>query len=130
MIAFLLLQTAVPTAEPPAVPTDWAALAPIPYTSAPQMTPHLTAFVGSEIAAGRCTLPRPADGHYVVKVDVATLIDASGVIRQTVPHAIACPTVEQYAAGLVAGFARGNLTVRPGASDAWYRATITFDWHG
>ncbi|WP_353205217.1 hypothetical protein [Sphingomonas sp.] len=94
------------------------------------MTPHLTAFVGIEIAAGRCTLPKPADGHYVVKVDIATLIGADGMIRQTVPHAIACPTVEQYAAGLVTGFARGNLSVRSGASDTWYRATITFDWRG
>lgn len=126
MIAFLLLQAA----EPPAVPTDWATLAPIPYVSAPQMTPELNAFVGGEVAAGRCVVPKPADGHYVVKVDVAALIGASGMVRQTVPHAIACPTVEQYAAGLVAGFARGNLTPRPSTSATWYRATIVFDWRG
>ena len=123
MIAILLQAAALP-----AGPIDWAALAPIPYASAPQITPQLSAFVGAEVAAGRCSVPTPADGHYVVKVDVATLIDAAGMIRQTVPHAIDCPTVEQYAAGLVTGFARGNLPVRPGASDTWYHATIVFDW--
>ena len=126
MIAFLLLQAA----EPPAVPADWSALAPMPYVSEPHMTPQLNAFVGGEVAAGRCVVPKPADGRYIVKVDVATLIDASGVIRKTVPHAISCPTVEQYAAGLVAGFARGNLTPRPSAGNTWYRATIVFDWRG
>ena len=126
MIAFLLLQAA----EPPAVPADWSALAPMPYVSEPHMTPQLNAFVGGEVAAGRCVVPKPADGRYIVKVDVATLIDASGVIRKTVPHAISCPTVEQYAAGLVAGFARGNLMPRPSTGNTWYRATIVFDWRG
>lgn len=122
MIAFLLLQAA----DISAVPSDWAALAPVPYTTAPQITPQLAAFVGGEVAAGRCAMPKPTDGHYVMKVDVATLIDADGVVRRTVPHAINCPTVEQYAAGLVTSFARGNMAVRGG--DMWYRATIVFDW--
>ena len=127
MIAFLLLQA---VAVPPVAPSEWAALPPLPYATAPQMTPQLNAFVGGEVAAGRCAVPKRPDGHYVVKVDVAAWIDGTGMIRQTVPHAIACPTVEQYAAGLVAGFARGNLAPRPSATDAWYRATIVFDWRG
>jgi hypothetical protein len=127
MIAlFLLLQAA----ELPALPTDWAALAPLPYVAPPKITPQLTSFVATEITASRCPVTKPADGHYIIKVDVATLVDADGVIRRTVPHAINCPTVEQYAAGLVAGFARSNLAPRPGAADTWYRATITFDWQG
>ena len=123
MIAFLLLQAA----DIAAVPSDWSALAPVPYATAPQITPQLTAFVGGEVAAGRCIVPKPVDGHYVVKVDVATFVTADGMVRRTVPHAIACPTVEQYAAGLVTSFARGNLAMR-GGGDAWYRATIVFDW--
>ncbi len=122
----LLLQVV----EPAAVPTDWATLAPLPYVAAPQLTPQLTGFVAGEIAANRCAIAKPADGHYVVKVDVAALVGADGVVRRTVPHAINCPTVEQYAAGLVAGFARSNLALRAGGSDSWYRATITFDWRG
>lgn len=126
MIALLLLLQA---AELPAMPTDWSALAPIPYLAPPKVTPELSGFVATEITAGRCAMPKPTDGHYVVRVDVATLIAPDGTVRRAVPHAIACPTVEQYAAGLVTGFARGNLPMRPGATDAWYRATIVFEWN-
>ncbi|GHH15456.1 hypothetical protein GCM10008023_18390 [Sphingomonas glacialis] len=125
MILFMLLLQA---AELPAVPADWATLAPLPYVAAPRLTPQLTSFVASEITANRCPMAKPADGHYVVKVDVATLVGADGIVRRTVPHAINCPTVEQYAAGLVTGFARGNLALRAGTTDHWYRATIVFDW--
>ncbi|GAA0313902.1 hypothetical protein GCM10009087_25340 [Sphingomonas oligophenolica] len=124
MLAFLLLQAAAP------VPTDWSALAPLPYMTTPRMTPPLARFVADEIAAGRCTLPKPADGHYVVKVDVATLVSADGMVRRAVPHAIDCPTVEQYSVGLVLKFARANLQPRAGTADIWYRATIVFDWTG
>ena len=112
------------------MPTDWSKLAPIPYSSAPKMTPALAAFVVGEVAAGRCAVPKPADNHFMISVDVAALVGGDGTIRRTVPHAIDCPSVEQYAAGLVAGLARGNLSVRPGKSDTWYRATIVFDWRG
>ena len=126
MIAFLLLQAA----DVPAVPSDWATLAPMPYVEAPNVTPALAQFVAGEIAAGRCAIPKPADGHYVVKIDIAALVGADGSVRHAVPHAIQCPSVEQYAAGLAMGFARGNLAARGNGGDIWYRATITFDWRG
>lgn len=126
MIAALLLQAA----DAPAIPADWSVLPQIPYVSAPQVTPALSGFVAGEIAAGRCAVPKPVDGHYVVRVDVASLVGGDGMVRRAVPHAISCPTVEQYAAGLVTGFARGNLVMRPGATDAWYRTTIVFEWRG
>lgn len=125
MLALLLLQAA---ASP--VPADWSTLAPLPYTAAPQMTPPLARFVADEIAAGRCTLPKPADGHYLVKVDVATLVGADGTVRRAVPRAINCPTVEQYSVGLVLKFARANLQPRIGTADTWYRTTLVFDWTG
>jgi hypothetical protein len=125
MLALLLLQAA---ASP--VPTDWSGLAPLPYVTTPQMTPPLARFVADEIAAGRCTLPKPAGGHYVVKVDVATLVGPDGAVRRAVPHAIDCPTVEQYSVGLVLKFTRANLQPRAGTADVWYRATIVFDWTG
>lgn len=129
MLPLLFLQVAAQVA-PPVVPTDWSALAPLPYASTPQITPPLTRFVADEIAAGRCATPKPADGHYVIKVDVAALVGADGVIRRTVPRAIDCPTVEQYSVGLVISFARGNLQPRAGGVDQWYRATIVYDWNG
>lgn len=130
MIAALLLQAAdlPPSAAP--LPSDWSVLSAMPYAQAPTVDPSLSGFVASEIAAGRCAVSRPVDGHYVVRVDVAALVSADGTMRRAVPHAINCPTVEQYAAGIVLGFARGNLALRLGASDTWYRATIVFDWRG
>jgi hypothetical protein len=122
MLAFLLLQAAVPA--------DWSTLAPLPYVTPPQMAAPLARFVADEIAAGRCAVPRPANGHYVFKVDVATLVSADGKVLRTVPRAINCPTVEQYSAGLVVSFARTNLPMRAGATDIWYRATIVYDWGG
>lgn len=112
----------------PALPTDWSLLAPLPYVTKPQQTQSLNAFVAAEIAAGRCIVPRPADGHYIVKVDIAALVGADGVIRRTVPRAIDCPTVEQYTAGLIISFARANL--RSGNTEQWYRATVVYDWNG
>lgn len=128
MLGLLLLQAAAQDPAPVVVPTDWSVLAPMPYVAQPPQTASLSGFVAAEIAAGRCAIARPADGHYLVKVDVAALVGADGTIRRTVPRAINCPTVEQYSAGLVISFARANLP--RGATDQWYRATIVFDWTG
>ena len=48
-------------------------------------------------------------------------------VRATIPRAINCPTVEQYAAGLVLGFARDNLNTRFAVEGTWYRVSMTFD---
>jgi hypothetical protein len=48
-------------------------------------------------------------------------------VRTVVPRAIQCATVEQYAAGLAAGFARGNLLPRNG-TEQWYKTSLTFSW--
>ena len=126
MMQTLILIAAAQIAVAPVVPTDWSVLAPLPYVSAPHQSPALATFVAGEIAAGRCPIARPADGRYVVTVEVATLVGADGNVRRTVPRAINCPTVEQYSAGLVLSFARANLP--RGVADQWYRATIVFDW--
>jgi len=124
----LLLQSADAPATVPPLPSDWSDLAPIPYVAPPQITAPLDKFVADEIAAGRCAVAKPGDGHYVVKVDVAALVDGEGAVRRTVPRAMGCPTVEQYSAGLVSSFARSNLQVRAGA--LWYRTTLVYDWRG
>lgn len=127
MIALALLLQAAPDLSPP-LPTDWSALAPMPYVESPAITPPLEKFVADEVAAGRCTVPKTADGRYVVKVDVAALVDQAGAVRRAVPRAIDCPTVEQYSAGLVTSFARANL--RAGTPPLWYRTTLVYDWRG
>lgn len=117
-IAAMLLTAAQ---EPPLVaPIDWAAMPPLPWRSEPVLTPDLAAFVGGEVRAGRCVAPRAS-----IEVELAVLVRADGRVRSVVPRAIGCPTVEQFAAGLVSSFTRNNLRA-PAAG--WYRAAITFEW--
>lgn len=142
-IAALALQASPAVAAPPAppqpgivvpppvtalaVPTDWASLPPLPYREEPQVTPAMLGFVRGELRSGRC---RPAKGSYArgtLTLEVAVLVGSGGFIRRVVPRAIDCITVEQYGAGLVASFARGNLRQRAsGAGDAWHHATLSF----
>lgn len=129
MLPLLLLQAAA-QAVPPS-PIDWSALPPLPYVAAPRITPAMAQFVAGEIAAGRCPGQKPIDGHHVVRVDIAALVDAGNRVARALPRAIDCPTVEQYGAGLVQGFARDNLQPYAAAGgERWYRATIVFDWTG
>ena len=118
-----------PVAQAPA-PTDWSTLPILPYLRAPVVTPSMASFVGGEVASDRCAVPRPAGGQYDVRLDLAVLVDSVGTIRRVVPRAIGCPTVEQYGAGLVTGFARDNLPPRIGAIAGWYRTVLAFDWQG
>ncbi|MES2986289.1 MAG: hypothetical protein V4808_00140 [Pseudomonadota bacterium] len=100
---------------------DWDALPPLPYRAPPLVTADMQAFVAREARANKC----PSQSAEM-RVDVAVLIDESGGVRTTVPRAIQCPSVEQYAAGLVAGFARGNLLPRMATGEQWYRTSLTF----
>ena len=131
ILPFLAAQAAnaaAPAAPPPApAVSDWAALDPIPYRQPPRITQAMDAFVANEIGTGRCRAAKPADGHYVVTLDVIVQVTSEGAVRRAVPRAIDCPTVEKYGVGLITGFARDNL--QPGiAPDRWYRTKIVFDW--
>ncbi|WP_230771396.1 hypothetical protein [Sphingomonas sp. Leaf4] len=116
--------------ETPVVPRtiDWAALPPLPYRHVPRPTPRMTRFVATELRRTACPMPVAVGGRVQVQVDVAVLIGVDGLVRATIPRAIDCPTVEQYAAGLVVSFARGNLVPRLVSEGAWYRASLAFDW--
>ncbi len=123
MIASLALVLALQS-TPPRI--DWPSLAPLPYRAEPQITPDMLAFVANEVTTRKC--PVAIGPGLTLSVDVAVLVDAQDNIRTTVPRAIQCPTVEQYAAAMVAGAARGNLLPRRASADQWYRATVTFAW--
>ncbi|MEN3747597.1 hypothetical protein TPR58_10490 [Sphingomonas sp. HF-S3] len=108
---------------------DWAALPGLPYRAPPIVTPGMNEFAAREAVSRKCPLPDPSGPNQTISVDIAVLVDASGDVRTVVPKAIDCATVEQFAAGLAAGFARGNLLPRAGAaSEQWYRTTVTFSW--
>lgn len=109
-------------------PIDWDGLAPLPYRAPPIVTAEMQAFVRNEVTTRNCPVPATAPQTVTVTVDVAVLVDPGDGIRVTVPRAIQCPTVEQYAAALVAGFARNNLLPRTAASEQWYKTSLTFTW--
>ncbi|WP_431470008.1 hypothetical protein [Sphingosinithalassobacter sp. LHW66-3] len=109
-------------------PIDWSALPPLPYRAPPQLTESMHGFAAREARTGRCSMPRPGQKEQSVRVDLAVLIDAAGTVRAVVPRAINCPTVEQYAAGLVSSFARSNLLPRGATDERWYRTAVTFSW--
>ncbi|MFN4096412.1 MAG: hypothetical protein ACK4GG_06570 [Sphingomonas sp.] len=106
---------------------DWDSLPALPYREPPTMTPAMHDWARGQVRARKCRAGRLVDGRPAVRVEVAVLVDEDGV-RTTVPRAIGCPTIEQYAAGLVAGFSRNNVPQRAAAPGAWYRATVTFAW--
>lgn len=107
---------------------DWAALPALPYRAPPVVTQGMHDFAGREAKARKCPLP-PAPGHnQSMSIELALLVDGTGDVRTVVPRAIDCATVEQYAAGLAAGFARNNLLPRSGAAEQWYKTTVTFSW--
>ncbi|MBS0478841.1 MAG: hypothetical protein JSR79_06025 [Proteobacteria bacterium] len=126
MIAlFLALQVATGVAAPPA---DWAALPQLRLSATPDYAALMTKFVHDEVAAGRCAAPPAVAGKVSITVDLAILISASGDALRIVPKAINCPTVEQFAAGVVQKAVRGNLAGAPPASDSWYRTGMTLSW--
>lgn len=113
--------------QPSAVPVvpmprgDWAALPELAFIRRWPNLPELSAYVRDEARAGRCAVT-----GRTITVDLAVMVAANGQLRRIVPRAIRCPTVEQYASGLVSRMARGNVAA-PGA-DTWFRTVLTFAW--
>lgn len=118
MIAFLLLQIAA------APPRDWSTLPLFPMPHAATVT-AASAFVRSEVEAGRCKLPVAGTG---VVAPVAILVGRRGAVTRIVPRAIGCPTVEQYTVGYLVTLTRaGPGSVRP-PQPGWYRLTVSYAW--
>jgi hypothetical protein len=108
---------------------DWPSLPLLPYRLPPQLSPQMHVFAAREARTRHCPLP-PADGaRQTITVQLAVLIDGEGQVRTVVPRAIDCATVEQYAAGLVAAFARNNLLPRSTGNEQWYKTSLTFAWN-
>jgi hypothetical protein len=117
MIVGLLLSAALQTAA-----INWDALPSLPFRTPPAVTPEMQAFVKREVVTRKC----PVSAEGAVQIDVAVLIDENNTIRASVPKAMQCPTVEQYASGLVAAFASNNLLPRTGTGEQWYRTSLSF----
>jgi len=135
-LPFLLFAAGVQeTPAPPAAPAaeqgagiDWTKLPDLPYRQQPQMTAPMNAYVAGQARVHKCRQRRTIDGRPAMRVEVAVLVHPEDGVRASIPRAIGCTTVEQYAAGLVSSFARNNLTPRAATAEQWYRATVTFIW--
>jgi hypothetical protein len=126
MIGLILaLQAAATLAAPP---TDWSALPPLRLSTTPDYAALMTRFVHDEVVAGRCAAPPAVAGKVSIKVDMVVLVSPNGDALRIVPKAINCPTVEQFAAGVVQKAVRGNLAGTAPASDSWYRTGMTLSW--
>ena len=115
-------------AAAPLPPQDWSALPVLRFRRPVTPTTESTAFVAGQVSSGQCSgAARTRDG-WQLTIDLALFATADGRIRRVTPRAIDCPTVEQYAAGLLLGAARDNIDLRGAAGDIWYRTTMTFGW--
>ena len=133
----LLLQVAAPPVPVPAAaaapvastlpPQDWSTLPVLRIRGQATTLANTSAYVHGEVVAGRCThVVRTAQG-WALTVDLAVLITPDGRVRRVTPRAIDCPTVEQYAAGVILG-ARDSIDVAGEDADTWYRTSLTFTW--
>lgn len=133
----LLLQAAAPPVLVPAAPAtqtaatlppqDWSVLPIVRIRRQATALANTSAYVHGEVVAGRCARVVRTTQGWAVTVNLAVLITPDGRIRRVTPRAIDCPTVEQYAAGLILG-ARDSIDVVDADADAWYRTSLTFAW--
>nr|WP_246347133.1 hypothetical protein [Sphingomonas jinjuensis] len=112
----------------PTPPLDWSAVPPLRYRNPPPENFDYSAYVRDEVRAGRCHRAVAVGGRWTLVVDVIVLAARDGSPRRIIPRAIDCPSVEQYAAGLVSRLARRNVDTGGAATDGWYKTSVRFSW--
>ena len=122
--------TGTPTASVPLPPQDWSQLPMLPIRRSATIRANTSMYVHGEVMAGRCAKAvRTAQG-WTLTLDLAVLATPQGRLRRVTPRAIDCPTVEQYAAGVLVGTPRDAIDVSDAEGDTWYRTSMTFTWAG
>ncbi|GAA3718883.1 hypothetical protein GCM10022268_28940 [Sphingomonas cynarae] len=109
-----------PVAEWPMLPTY-----PLPRTAS---IADGVGFVRDEVEAGRChpQLPPPEDEN--LQLPVAILVGRAGQVRQIVPRAIGCPSVEQYVVGYLLSLTRTGIESSVSLPAGWYQLTAGYRW--
>lgn len=132
MIAALALmaQAATAPAAAPLLRSNWSTLPSIRFMKPVIDGPRLADFVRAEIRHGRCAAQRRTSAGWGLTIDVAVLVTPQGFVRRTVPRAIDCPSVEQYAAGLAFSRAAGNIATEGMTADGWFKTSVAFAWPG
>ncbi len=114
--------------QPLLPPQDWSTLPRLILRKPADPTAATSAYVRDEVNQGRCAAAIRGTAGWTLAVDVAVLANADGGVRRVIPRAIQCPTVEQYAAGLVASGTRDNIDTPPAEGERWYRTRLVFAW--
>ena len=120
----------VPASGPvsgPLPPQDWSTLPPLRIRRQATTLANTSAYVHGEVMAGRCAKAVRTVQGWSLSLDLAVLMTRDGRVRRITPRAIDCPTVEQYAAGVILG-ARDSIDVVDTDTDTWYRTSLTFAW--
>ncbi|MHA6722443.1 hypothetical protein [Sphingomonas sp. RS2018] len=131
MLALVILLSAQAVQPAPDAPpaAGWSSLPLLPIAMAPAELAPLSSFVATEVAAGRCAAATLAtDGSSTLTVPVVVRRLPDGRVDAIRPQAIGCPTVEQYAVGLLQRLVTRPLAVPPPSVATWYRAGLTFHW--
>lgn len=116
------------TVSGPLPPQDWTTLPVLRFRRPIAAATDAASFVQGEVGAGRCPHAIRTPQGWSLAIDVALLASPDGRVRRVTPRAIDCPTVEQFAAGLLLGSARDNIDMRGAAVDTWYRTSMAFAW--
>ncbi len=124
MIAALLL-AAQAMAVPPAA--SWPHLPPFPLPRDANLA-DATRFVRGEVAANRCAAATVTPQGSTLSAPVAVLVGPAGGVRQIVPLAIGCPTVEQYTVGYLLALTRIPSEDTSGLAEGWYALTVSYRW--
>ncbi|MBC3941640.1 hypothetical protein [Sphingomonas albertensis] len=111
----------------PLPPQDWSTLPPLRIRRQATTLANTSAYVHGEVMAGRCAKAVRTVQGWSLSLDLAVLMTRDGRVRRITPRAIDCPTVEQYAAGVILG-ARDSIDVVDTDTDTWYRTSLTFAW--
>ena len=120
--------TTMPPAKTALPPQDWSNLPILRVRQPTTMLANTSAYVHGEVLAGRCTKAVRTVQGWTLTVDLAVLTTPEGRVRRVTPRAIDCPTVEQYAAGVILGLARDSIYASDAKSVVWYRTSLTFAW--
>ena len=126
MIVALLLAVTQATLPPPVA--EWDRLPPFPVPRAADIVDGAS-FVQGEIDSGHCQ-PSPASPAAGVRLvaPVAILVGETGIVRQIVPQAIGCSTIEQYTVGYLLSLTRTGADTAPSPEPGWYRLNVSYRW--
>ena len=111
---------------PPPV-ADWPALPPYPRPDTASIADGV-GFVRDEVEANRCQSHLPPPEGARLQLPVAILVGRAGQVRQIVPRAIGCPSVEQYVVGYLLSLTRTAMVSPSAPTPGWYRLTVDYRW--